>query len=134
MDIVLFNHSDTVLTPEQDAILIDFFGYSSGVLVGITLLPQVIKVFKTKSTKDLSFMFLSISLVASIFKLIYGVLINQLPIVVTAPVIGIETLVIMIAKCIFDKKIDKDKGDKEPDKGDKEPDKEIELTIQTQKI
>jgi len=130
MEIVLFNQSDTVLTPEQDAILIDFFGYSSGVLVGITLLPQVIKVFKTKSTKDLSFMFLSISLVASIFKLIYGVLINQLPIVVTAPVIGIETLVIMIAKCIFDKKIDKDKGDK----GDKEvPNKEIELTIQTVK-
>jgi len=122
MEIVLFNQSDTVLTPEQDAILIDFFGYSSGVLVGITLLPQVIKVFKTKSTKDLSFMFLSISLVASIFKLIYGVLINQLPIVVTAPVIGIETLVIMIAKCIFDKKIDKDK---------EEPNKEIELTIQT---
>ena len=122
MEIVLFNQSNTVLTPEQDAILIDFFGYSSGVLVGITLLPQVIKVFKTKSTKDLSFMFLSISLVASIFKLIYGVLINQLPIVVTAPVIGIETLVIMIAKCIFDKKIDKE-----------EPNKEIELTIQTVK-
>ena len=92
MDIVLFNQSNTVLTPEQDLILIDFFGYSSGVFVGITLLPQVIKVFKTQSTKDLSHIFLALSLLASVSKFIYGILINQLPIVVTAPIIGIETL------------------------------------------
>lgn len=113
MDIVLFNESNTQLTPEQDLILIDFFGYSSGVFVGITLLPQVIKVFKTKSTKDLSHIFLALSLLAAASKLIYGILINQLPIVVTAPIIGIETLIIMIAKCVFDRRIDK---------------KEIELT------
>ena len=106
MDVVLFNQSNTQLTPEQDLILIDFFGYSSGVFVGITLLPQVIKVFKTKSTKDLSHIFLALSLIAAASKLIYGVLINQLPIVVTAPIIGIETLIIMIAKCVFDRRID----------------------------
>ena len=105
MDIVLFNQSNTALTPEQDLILIDFFGYSSGVFVGITLLPQVIKVFKTQSTKDLSHIFLALSLLASVSKLIYGILINQLPIVVTAPIIGFETLIIMIAKCIFDKRM-----------------------------
>ena len=105
MDIVLFNQSNTALTPEQDLILIDFFGYSSGVFVGITLLPQVIKVFKTQSTKDLSHIFLALSLLAAVSKLIYGILINQLPIVVTAPIIGFETLIIMIAKCIFDKRM-----------------------------
>jgi MtN3 and saliva related transmembrane protein len=83
------------------------FGYSSGVFVGITLLPQVIKVLKTKSTKDLSHIFLVLSLIAAASKLIYGVLINQLPIVVTAPIIGIETLIIMIAKCVYDRRIDK---------------------------
>ena len=107
MDIILFNESETELTAEQDIILIDFFGYSSGVFVGITLLPQVIKVFKTKSTKDLSHIFLVLSLIAAASKLIYGVLINQLPIVVTAPIIGIETLIIMIGKCVFDRRIDK---------------------------
>ena len=105
MDIVLFNESDTQLTPEQDQILIDLFGYSSGVFVGITLLPQVIKVFKTKSTKDLSHIFLALSLIAAASKLIYGILINELPIVVTAPIIGIETLIIMIAKCVYDRRI-----------------------------
>ena len=107
MDIVLFNESETELPPEQDRILIDFFGYGSGVFVGITLLPQVIKVLKTKSTKDLSHIFLALSLLAAVSKLIYGILINQLPIVVTAPIIGIETLIIMIAKCVYDRRIDK---------------------------
>ena len=107
MDVVMFNQSNTILTPEQDVILIDFFGYGSGVLVGITLLPQVIKVFKTKSTKDLSYIFLCLSLLAAAFKFIYGILINQLPIVVTAPIIGVKTIIIMIAKCIFDRRIDK---------------------------
>jgi MtN3 and saliva related transmembrane protein len=105
MDVILFNDSETQLTPEQDLILIDVFGYSSGVFVGITLLPQVIKVLKTKSTKDLSHIFLALSLIAAVLKLIYGVLINQLPIVVTAPIIGIETLIIMIAKCVYDRRI-----------------------------
>ena len=107
MEVVLFNESDTQLTPEQDLILIDLFGYSSGVFVGITLLPQVIKVLKTKSTKDLSHIFLALSLIAAVSKLIYGILINQLPIVVTAPLIGIETLIIMISKCVYDRRIDK---------------------------
>ena len=107
MEVVLFNKSETQLTPEQDLILIDFFGYSSGVFVGITLLPQVIKVLKTKSTKDLSHIFLVLSLIAAVSKLIYGVLINELPIVVTAPLIGIETLIIMIAKCVYDRRIDR---------------------------
>jgi len=109
MDIVLFNESNTVLTPSEDVILIDVFGYSSGIFVGITLLPQVIKVFKTKSAKDLSHIFLALSLLAAASKLIYGILINELPIVVTAPIIGIETLIIMIGKCVFDREIEYDR-------------------------
>jgi len=109
MSIVLYNYNNSVLTELGDEILIDFFGYSSGVLVGITLIPQVIKVLKTKRAEHLSHKFLIISLFASIFKLIYGVLINALPIVVTAPIILIETVVIMVAKCIFDERMKKTK-------------------------
>lgn len=107
MDIVLYNYNNSVLTELGDEIMIDFFGYSSGVLVGITLIPQVIKVLKTKRAEHLSHKFLIISLLAAIFKLIYGVLINALPIVVTAPIILIETVIIMIAKCIFDERMKK---------------------------
>lgn len=105
MNIVLYNYNNSVLSELGDEILIDFFGYSSGILVGITLIPQVVKVLKTKRAEHLSHKFLIISLFASIFKLIYGVLINALPIVVTAPIILIETVIIMVAKCIFDERI-----------------------------
>ena len=48
MSIILYNYNNSLLSDLGDEILIDFFGYSSGVLVGITLVPQVIKVLKTK--------------------------------------------------------------------------------------
>ena len=118
MSIILYNYNNSLLSDLGDEILIDFFGYSSGVLVGITLVPQVIKVLKTKRAEHLSNKFLIISLFAAISKLIYGVLINALPIVVTAPIILIETVIIMIAKCIFDDRV----------KNMKKNSQEIELT------
>lgn len=118
MSIILYNYNNSLLSDLGDEILIDFFGYSSGVLVGITLVPQVIKVLKTKKAENLSNKFLIISLFAAISKLIYGVLINALPIVVTAPIILIETVIIMIAKCIFDERA----------KNIKKSSQEIELT------
>ena len=118
MSIILYNYNNSLLSDLGDEILIDFFGYSSGVLVGITLVPQVIKVLKTKKAENLSNKFLIISLFAAISKLIYGVLINALPIVVTAPIILIETVIIMVAKCIFDARL----------KNMKKKSQEIELT------
>ena len=89
---------------EQKKILTDIFGYSSGILVNITLIPQIVKVFRFKSAKDLSYIFLLISVIASIFKFIYGLLINELPIMITSPLILLETFILIIAKIIFDKK------------------------------
>ena len=89
---------------EQKKILTDIFGYSSGILVNITLIPQIVKVFRFKSAKDLSYIFLLISVIASIFKFIYGLLINELPIIITSPIILLETFILIIAKLIFDKK------------------------------
>lgn len=103
-NIMLYNESNSLLDKTQNSILRNFFGYTSGILIGIMLIPQVIKVYKTKSTKDLSYIFLFISLIAAIFKLIYGILINELPIVITSPIILIETLLIIFAKVIYDKK------------------------------
>ena len=61
----------------------DYVGYAGGFVSAITFLPQVIKIWKTKSVKDLSsltlfFLFLNVSL-----WLIYGILVNARPIMVT---------------------------------------------------
>ena len=115
MSIIFFNKTDTLLTTEQVDILTNFFGYGSGLLLNITLIPQIIKIFRKKSAKDLSYVFLIISVFTSIFKFIYGILINELPIVITSPIILIETLIIIIVKIIYDKRDkikDKDKNKK----------------------
>jgi MtN3 and saliva related transmembrane protein len=59
---------------------IDIIGLMAGAMGGFALFPQVLKVLKTKSTKDISReMFLLLA--GSIFLwLIYGILLNNFPI------------------------------------------------------
>jgi len=124
MSVIFYDYNSSIFDETQNQILIDVFGYVSGVLVAVTLVPQVYKTLKYKTAKHLSFKFLIISLLASISKIIYGVLINQLPIVITAPIILCETLIIMVAKSIFDTRDKKEEDKKEEDK--KEEDKKEE--------
>ena len=75
--------------------LIGFIGTAAGFVSTITFLPQVIKIWKTKSTKDLSsltllFLFLNVSL-----WLLYGILINDLPIMGTNGIV-LTMIIIMI--------------------------------------
>ena len=63
--------------------LIGFIGTAAGFVSAITFLPQVIKIWKTKSAKDLSsftlfLLFLNVSL-----WLTYGILVNDNPIMFT---------------------------------------------------
>ncbi|MEA3560980.1 MAG: SemiSWEET transporter [Candidatus Omnitrophota bacterium] len=56
-------------------------GLFAGILCTIAFLPQVIRIFKTKHTRDLSLAtFLILSLGVFLW-LIYGILIKQLPII-----------------------------------------------------
>jgi len=102
MSIIFYNYNNSILDEIENKILIDVFGYTSGILVAITLLPQIYKTLKNKTAKHLSFKFLIISVLASILKIIYGILINQLPIIITSPIILIETIIIIVAKYIYD--------------------------------
>lgn len=98
----LFNNSD--IGEYNQIILTDFFGYLSGTLAAIRLIPQVIKVFKTKSTNDLSYIYLFLAFFTGISRIVYGLFIGSVPIIVTSPIILTNVLVIIIAKSIYDKK------------------------------
>ena len=58
-------------------------GYISGVLSAIIFVPQIYKMFITKSAKDISWTFIFISNVGSIFALIYYFEINAIPMIYT---------------------------------------------------
>ncbi len=62
--------------------VIDILGYVAGVLVVISLLPQTIKSWKTKSTKDISLWRYIIYVVGLILWITYAVIIKNGPVAV----------------------------------------------------
>lgn len=60
---------------------IEIVGYLAGLLAAISLSPQVIKAWKTKSTKDISILWTFIYLSALILWIIYGVGIGSNPLI-----------------------------------------------------
>ena len=75
-------------------------GLIAGTLTTIAFLPQVIKVFKTKHTKDLSFPTFLLLALGIVLWLIYGILIRQIPIILanTAALILIGLILVMKIK------------------------------------
>lgn len=60
--------------------LIDLLGYAAGILVVISLLPQVMKSWKTKSTRDISLSRYVIYVIGLILWIIYAVIIQNGPV------------------------------------------------------
>jgi MtN3 and saliva related transmembrane protein len=58
-------------------------GLTAGFCTTVAFLPQAIKTWKTKSAKDLSLGMYSIFCTGIILWLIYGILINDLPVILT---------------------------------------------------
>jgi MtN3 and saliva related transmembrane protein len=106
MSVIFYNQSESILNEWQNNILTDVIGYSANAIISIRLLIQDIKTLKTKSARDLSFKYLWVSLLGTILMLVYGVLINQLPIVVVNPIIIAEIVILIVAKFVYDKKND----------------------------
>ena len=78
---------------------IDFIiGLIAGILCTISLLPQVIKAFKTRHTRDLSLATFLIFSLGVFLWLIYGILIKQIPIILANAAIFVLTLLILTMK------------------------------------
>ena len=75
-------------------LIVDFIGYFAGFLTTISTLPQAYKSFKTKSTRDLSYLYLSVLTVGVFVWVIYGFLINSYPVIVTNSVSFVLILLI----------------------------------------
>lgn len=73
-------------------------GMLAGTLCAISLLPQVIKIFRTKHARDLSLTTFCILSLGVFLWLIYGILINEIPVISTNAVILILCLSIVAMK------------------------------------
>lgn len=81
--------------------LITVLGLIAGTLTTISFVPQVIKVVTSKSTKDISFLMFLIFTIGVFAWLMYGLLINDLPVIIANFITFILSLIILIYKIRF---------------------------------
>lgn len=81
----------------------DLLGIAAGTLTTVSFVPQVIKTWRSRSTADISFtMFLLFSAGVTLW-LLYGVMINSLPVILSNMVTLVLSLSIIGMKLMFDR-------------------------------
>ena len=79
-----------------------YIGFFSGFCTTIAFVPQAYKVWKTKSTKDISLLMFVVFTTGIVGWLIYGILLDNLPIIIANIITFFLALLILIAKIKFD--------------------------------
>jgi len=81
--------------------IIDLIGFFSGFCTTIAFLPQVIKAYKTRSTKDVSLLMFLVFTIGVAGWLIYGVLLMNVPIIIANIATLFLAFLILVAKIRF---------------------------------
>lgn len=77
---------------------IEIVGFVAGLFVASSLLPQVLKSWKTKSTKDISISWNVINLIGQLVWLLYGFLISSISLIVMTTLTFLMVLSLLILK------------------------------------
>jgi MtN3 and saliva related transmembrane protein len=83
----------------MDAITI--IGLIAALFTTVSLLPQLIKVYKTKSAKDISTGMFTLFGTGVLLWFVYGVFVNDLPIIVANSLAFIQAVVILFFKAKY---------------------------------
>ena len=77
---------------------IEIIGYLAGFIVAISLAPQVLKAWKTQSTKDISIAWNITYLIGLSLWIVYGIGIKSFPIIVTLSIENLMAISLIILK------------------------------------
>ena len=77
---------------------ITIFGLTAAALSTISFFPQLLKTCKTKSAKDISLGMFSIFCAGVLLWLVYGILINDLPVIIANIFTFVQAFIILILK------------------------------------
>ena len=83
---------------------IEFVGLIGAFLSSVTFIPQVFKVWKTKSVNDLSLTMLLIVLTSTIVWLVYAFALMLWPVITANCIIGVLSILLIYFKLAFGKK------------------------------
>lgn len=76
----------------------DIIGFLAGAFTTIALLPQAVKAWKTKHTKDVSFGWILTLTIGVFLWLVYGALINSMPIIAANGLTLVLSLIVLALK------------------------------------
>jgi MtN3 and saliva related transmembrane protein len=79
----------------------DTIGIVGGILIILSLLPQLLLLIRNKSSKDISILTYSILFIAQILWMTYGFLKNDYQVLFTNLISGIITVFIIIFACYY---------------------------------
>ena len=79
----------------------NIIGYIGSFLIGIIFIPQIIHIYNTKEVNAISYTTQMISVLSAIFMLIYGYLINSLPIILCNIVVGLTSFIVCFMKYFY---------------------------------
>jgi MtN3 and saliva related transmembrane protein len=82
---------------------IEVLGLAAGTISSITFLPQVIKIWQTKSAKDLSLPMLLLLVLGVSMWLTYGIIIKNVPVIYTNSMVLFMTFIMLFFKLKFNK-------------------------------
>ena len=77
-------------------LLIDCIGFIGGTILGLQLIPQIYKAYKTKSTNDISTFFLLMNIVGLTLMTTYGVCNNDMPLYLPTSISLINSLILLL--------------------------------------
>jgi MtN3 and saliva related transmembrane protein len=83
---------------------LQILGMTAGSISAITFLPQVIKTWKSKSAGDISLLMFTFATISVIMWLIYGIILQDIPIIYTNSLVLICSVIMLYFKFRFRKK------------------------------
>lgn len=79
----------------------EFFGYLGAFFLTITLIPQIYYSYRTKQMEDISKGFLFIQVLTCSCFLIYGILLEEIPLILANIIVLSQTFLLINFKCIY---------------------------------
>ena len=81
----------------------DVFGYSAGFIASVQYIPQIKKMYLTKSTNDISMNMIFICAFGSILWITYGIYLMEWPVILTDVIILLQVLTMLFLKIYHEK-------------------------------
>jgi MtN3 and saliva related transmembrane protein len=82
-------------------ITVDIIGIIAGLLIILSLIPQLVIIIRNKSAKDISVLMYIVLFVAQILWLVYGVLKNDLQVTITNVITSFITILVICFSLYF---------------------------------